>query len=218
MMTTGRRKLTQPLESVTVIFGALLLAFVALVTVSTLAGSGSFLGFGHAPICATLPGTYGSGNWASADVGVTASPGTSIAVNGSLQACSAHPGIGQRALYTLTSLPGWLMWGGVLFLLGRVISAARLAGPFTARTAAAMRRLGWLIIAGAAVAGLIQGFAQNQLLNTMVASGTSFYSLLLSVPFHPLLPVSALGGAALLTFARITRLGAAMDDEMKGTV
>lgn len=218
MMTTGRRKLTQPLESVTVIFGALLLAFVALVTVSTLAGSGSFLGFGHAPICATLPGTYGSSNWTAAVFAITARPGASIAVNGTIQACTAHPGTVQRALYTLTSLPGWLMWAGVLFLLGRALSAARRAGPFTARTAAAMRRLGWLIIAGTAAAALIQGFAQNQLLNTMVASGTSFYSLLLSVPFHPLLPVSALAGAALLTFARITRLGAAMDDEIRGTV
>lgn len=218
MVTTGRRKLTQPLESVTVIFGALLLAFVVLVTVSTLTGSGSFVGFGHAPICVTLPGTYGSGNWTSSDVGVTASSGTSIAVNGSLQACSAHPGTSQRALYTLTSLPAWLMWGGVLFLLGRVISAARRAGPFTARTAAAMRRLGWLIIAGTAVAAVIQGVAQNRLLNTMVASGTSFYSLLITVPFHALLPVSVLAGATLLTFARITRLGAAMDDEIRGTV
>ena len=31
-------------------------------------------------------------------------------------------------------------------------------------------------------------------------------------------PVAALAGAALLTFARITRLGAAMDDEIRGTV
>jgi Protein of unknown function (DUF2975) len=191
---------------------------VALVTVSTLTGSGSFLGFGHTPICATLPDTYGSGNWTAADVGVTASPGTSIAVNGNLQACIAHPGTSQRVLYTLTSLPSWLMWGGVLFLLGRLISAAHRAGPFTARTAAAMRRLGWLIIAGTAVAALIQGFAQNQLLNTLYAPGTSFYSLLFTVPFHALLPTSALAGAALLTFARITRLGAAMDDEIRGTV
>jgi hypothetical protein len=31
-------------------------------------------------------------------------------------------------------------------------------------------------------------------------------------------PVAALAGVALLTFARITRLGAAMDDEIRGTV
>lgn len=169
-MTTERRKLTQPLESVTMIFGALLLAFMALVTVSTLTGSGSFLGFGHEPICASLPSTYGTSQWNAAVFAITARPGASVTVNGTIQACTAHPGTGQRALYTLTSLPSWLMWAGVLFLLGRVIVAARRAGPFTARTAAAMRRLGWLIIAGTAAAGLVQQFAQNQLLNTMFAS------------------------------------------------
>jgi hypothetical protein len=41
---------------------------------------------------------------------------------------------------------------------------------------------------------------------------------LITLPFHALLPVAALTGAALLTFARIIRVGAAMDDEIKGTV
>jgi len=52
---------------------------------------------------------------------VTARPGASINVNGALQACASHPDIGQRALYTLTSLPGWLVWGCLPFLLWRVI-------------------------------------------------------------------------------------------------
>ena len=70
-----------------------------------------------------------------------------------------------------------------------------------------MRRLGWLIIAGSVVAALIQGFAQDELLNTMLVPRTSFYNL-----------IPALAGAALLTFARFVRLGADMDDEIKGTV
>jgi hypothetical protein len=37
-------------------------------------------------------------------------------------------------------------------------------------------------------------------------------------PFKALLPVPALAGAALLTFARITQVGAVMDDEIKATV
>ena len=42
-----------------------------------------------------------------------------------------------------------------------------------------------------------------------------------SVPFaalRALIPVPALAGTSLLTFARIVRLGAAMDDELQGTV
>jgi hypothetical protein len=217
MMTTERRKLTEPLGSVTAIFGGLLLAFTAIGIILTLAGSGSLWGFGRAAICATQPGTYGSSDWTTAHLGVTARPGASIAVNGALQACAAHPGTSQRALYTLTSLPGWLVWGCVLFLLWRVISAARRTGPFTAQAAAAMRRLGWLIIAGSVVAALIQGFALDQLLNTMLVPRTSFYNLI-TAPLYALLPVPALAGAALLTFARFIRLGADMDDEIKGTV
>lgn len=41
-----------------------------------------------------------------------------------------------------------------------------------------MRRLGWLIIAGSVVAALIQGFAQDELLNTMLVPRTSFYNLI----------------------------------------
>ena len=216
MLTTERRKLTEPLGSVTVLFGGLLLAFTLLGIVVALTGSGSLWGFGHTPICATQPGTYGSSDWTTAHLGITARPGTSIYVNGALQACIDHPDIGQRALYTMTDLPAWLVWGCVLFLLWRVIGAARRTGPFTLPTAAAMRRLGWLIIVGSAAAGLIQGFALDELLHTMLAP-TSFYNMV-TVPFHALLPVAALAGAALLTFARIIRVGAAMDEEIKGTV
>ncbi len=217
MMTTERRKLTEPLGSVTAIFGGLLLAFTLIGVILALAGSGTLWGFGHAPICVTQPGTYGSSDWTTAHLGVTARPGASIAVTGALLACAAHPGTGQRALYTLTSLPSWLVWGCVLFLLWRVISAARRTGPFTAQTAAAMRRLGWLIIAGSVVAALIQAFALDELLNTMFVPRASFYNLI-SAPLYALLPVPALAGAALLTFARFIRLGADMDDEIQGTV
>jgi hypothetical protein len=217
MMTTERRKLTEPLGSVTAIFGGLLLAVTVVGVIVTLAGSGSLWGFGHEAICATQPGTYGSSDWGTAHLGVTARPGASIAINGALQACAAHPGTGQRALYTLMGLPGWLVWGSVLFLLWRLIGAARRTGPFTVQTAAAMRRLGWLIIAGSVVAALIQGFALDELLNTMLVPQTSFYNLIFAA-LYALLPVPALAGAALLTFARFIRLGAEMDDEIKATV
>jgi hypothetical protein len=114
------------------------------------------------------------------------------------------------------TLPSSLVWVAVLLLLWRVIRAARQTGPFTVQAAAAMRRLGWLIIGGTAVAGAVQGFALDQLLNRMLTPngyGDAFLE-----PFHALLPVPVLVGAALLTFARIFRLGAAMDDEIKATV
>ena len=223
MTTTGPRKVTQPLGSVAVIFSALLVAFLALLTVETVRGSGAILGFGHTFICVDAPGSYGSGNWSASSFGFTALHGASIQVNGTIQACTGfHPATTQRVLYTLTSLPSWLMWGSVLFLLVRMIGVASREGPFTLRTAAIMRRLGWLIIAGTAIAVLIQAVAQHELLNTMLRQpgtfGTFLYVSLLGLPFNSMLLVAALAGAALLTFARITRLGAAMDDEIRGTV
>jgi hypothetical protein len=223
MTTTEPRKVTQPLGSVAVIFSALLVAFLALLTVETVRGSGAILGFGHTFICVDAPGTYSSGNWSASSFGFTALHGASIQVNGTIQACTTfHPSTTQRVLDTLTSLPSWLMWGSVLFLLVRMIGVASREGPFTPRTAAIMRRLGWLIITGTAVAVLIQAFAQHELLNTMLEQPGTFttflYGSLLTLPFNPMLLVAALAGAALLTFARITRLGAAMDDEIRGTV
>jgi DNA-binding Xre family transcriptional regulator len=93
-------------------------------------------------------------------------------MNGTLQACALHPGIGQRVLYTLMSLPSSLVWVAVLLLRWRVIRAARQTGPFTVQVAVAMRRLGWLIIAGTAAATVVQGFALDQLLNTMLTPAT----------------------------------------------
>ena len=217
MMTTQRPRLTEPLESVVALFGGLLVLAVAAGIVLTLFGSGSLGGFGHATICATRPNTgYGGSDWAS-QLHVAARPGASIFVNGTLQACAAHPGVGQRILYTLTSLPGMLVWGSVLFLLWRVIRAARQTGPFTVQVAVAMRRLGWLIIAGSVAAAAVQGFALDQLLNTMLVARDHFGDVI-SEPVRALLPIPALAGAALLTFARIIRHGADMDDEIQGTV
>ena len=180
-------------------------------------GSGSLGGFGHTQICVTQPNTgYGGDNWTS-HLGITHRPGTTVQINGTLQACALHPGTGQRMLYTLLSLPSSLVWMAVLLLLWRVIRAARQTGPFTVQAAVATRRLGWLIIAGTAVATAVQGFALDQLLNTMLTPPTAGGDAVLEA-FHALLPVPVLAGAALLTFARVIRLGAAMDDEIKATV
>ena len=216
-MTTDRQKLTEPLGTVTAIFGALMLVAAVAVVVMTLAGPGSIGGFGNTRVCATQPNIgYGGEHWAS-DPGVSARPGATISINGTLQVCAAHPTVGQRALETLITLPGGLVWGAVLFLLWRIIRTARRTGPFTVPVATEMRRLGWLLIAGSAAVGAVQGFALDQLLNTMLVPQAQ-YGDVISMAVKALVPVALLAGAALLTFARIIRAGADMDDEIKGTV
>jgi hypothetical protein len=215
-MTAQREKLTEPLGAVTQLFGLLLLFAVAAGVVMAVVGQGSIGGFGRTTICATQAGTVYSGdNWTS-QLGIAGRPGTWVTINGALQACALHPSIGQRSLYTLMTLPGALAWGIVLFLLWRVIRAARRTGPFTVVVAIAMQRLGWVIIAASAAAA-VQGFALDELLNTMLVAQNHFGDALAG-PIHALLPVPVLAGAALLTFARIIRAGADMDDELKATV
>lgn len=211
-MTPQRRKLTEPLESVVAFFGSLMLIALLGGIVLTAFG-GTFAG----TVCVTQPyTTYGSSNWTMSGFGIHARPGNSLDVNGTLQACADHPGLGQRLLDSLTVLPTALLWAGVLLLLWQIIAIARRDGPFTPRVAVGMRRLGWFILVGALVAAIVREFAVDELLVTMSNAPNPFTSLVVA-PLRGL-PVPALTGAALLTFSRIVRLGAEMDEEIKGTV
>jgi hypothetical protein len=224
MLTTRREQMTRPLRTVTGTFGVMLLTLVALLAVNAVAGRGFFLGFGRATLCVAQPYiTYGNSGWTTAHMGFVVHPGALLNVNGSVQACSTRPGTGQRILYTLTGLPSQLVWAFVLFLLWRLTRVIGGAGPFTAPVAKAMRRLGWVILAGTAAAELVQALALTELLRTMVStpagsSGAAVAMDAVIAVVHAELPVAALVAAALLTFARIIGLGAEMDNELAGTV
>jgi hypothetical protein len=110
------------------------------------------------------------------------------------------------------------LWSGILLLLWRLLVIARRGGPFTVQVAAAMRMLGWYIIAGSVLAAAIEQLATVLLLDSMVAPRPEGIGSIAVAALRALVPVPALAGAALLTFARIVRLGAAMDDELQGTV
>jgi hypothetical protein len=99
-----------------------------------------------------------------------------------------------------------------------LILLASRGGPFTLLVAAAMRLLGWFIIAGAVLAAAVEELGTVMLLRSMVAPAPESFGSVLVAGGRALLPVPVLAGAALLTFARMVRLGAAMDDEIKSTV
>jgi hypothetical protein len=216
-MTETDGKLVEPLRSVTYVFGGLILAYVAITAVTTVAGlGGSIGGFGDGTVCVTQPNSwYNSSAWIPPH-GIGTEPGTSTSINGTLQVCALHPSLFQRVLYTFTGLPSVLVWAGVLFLLWRLVRAASSNGPFTVSAAAGMRRLGWLIILGSLAAASAQGAATDALFNTLLRAQNDFGD---AVPrFLSVLPVPLLAGAALLTFARIIQRGAAMDEEIQATV
>jgi hypothetical protein len=216
MMATGRWKLTEPLESVTAFFASLMLFALAAGVILALVAPKAVGGFGRGSVCVTQPGvSYSDSGW-MAPAGVAARSGASVSIAGTVQVCALHPGIAERALYGLTEIPAVLAWAGVLLLLWQMISAARRTGPFTLKVAAAMRRLGWFIIAASVAAAALHAMALDQLLSTMLRAEGQLPGLIWTTLRE--LPVPALTGAALLTFARMFRLGAAMGDEIDGTV
>jgi hypothetical protein len=134
---------------------------------------------------------------------------------GSLEVCADHATLGEQTLNVVAALTAVLFWGGVLFLLWRMMVTARRNGPFTTRVATAMRRLGWFIIVGSTIAAVVYLIAIDTLLTVMTKITNPFPNLIL-VPLH--LPIPILTGAALLTFARIITAGAAMDAEIQATI
>ena len=208
-----RRRLTEPLGSVTTFFGALMI-IAALVGVAFLVFGSSTYGGLPGAVCVTQPGTqYGNGDWNTS--AVTARPGHSISIIGNLQVCADHATLGEQTLNIVVYLPAVLFWGGVLLLLWRMMVTARRNGPFTPRVAAALRRLGWFIIIGSTAAAVVHLIAIDTLLTIMTKITNPFPNLIL-VPLHLTIPV--LTGAALLTFARIVKAGAAMDAEIQATI
>src|SRR5215469_3958671 len=212
-------KLTEPLETTAAVFGTVFAAVLILAAVATLVGTGTFGGFGHAQVCVTDPNISGGSDASpfshvyAAKVGAQLQPPSAP-----LSACAIHPGVGLHLLYSLTVIPQTLLWGGILLLLWRLLVIARRRGPFTARVAAAMQLLGWYIIAGAVLAAAIEQLASVLLLDALVAPAPEGIGAVAVAALRALVPVPALAGTGLLTFARIVRLGAAMDDELRGTV
>ena len=219
-MSTDNERLTRPLAQTTEIIGLGLAAILIITGVTAVVSGGSFGGFGRGArsICATDPniGTYAPQDPRTESYHPKA--GSVLNTNLNLGACTTHPTAIQRVLDTLTSLPTVLLYACILLLLWQIIRAARRDGPFTLRVAATMRLLGWVIMAGAVAAAAIQQLATGMLINSMLTQPAESPSDVFSSALYALLPVPLLAGAALITFARIIRLGAEMDDELKATV
>ena len=96
-------------------------------------------------------------------------------------------------------------------------------GPFTPSAAATMRKLGWLVIVGSMIVVAAGAFGTDILTGMLMTPPTFdtrgvLVDVLLFAPAEALFPVPALAGAALITFGRITGVGAVLDEELKATV
>jgi hypothetical protein len=210
------RGLTQPLGSIARLYGTALAAYIV-ITGYALAHH-LFLGGAHVSVCVNTGYPF-----SGAGAGYAAKGGASISAVGSVRACALHPSPTQLALFMLTKLPAIAVWCGVLLLVWRLLSQAERDGPFTARAATIMQRLGWVVIGGAMIAGALGALGTDLLTRTLVTPvtysvGGTIVGVLGSGALKALLPLPAIVGATLLSFARIIRAGAAMDEEIKATV
>lgn len=208
------RRLTQPLAHITGLYGRVLVIYVVLAVVDYgFAGGGP-----RGSVCVDTGHLY-----AGTAQGFAARPGASLSVAGDVHACALRPSIWQWGLFLLTKLPGLALWGCLLLLIWQLIKQANASGPFTPQAAGTMRQLGWAVIAGSMIAGALTHLGAD-LLTPMLMTPAAFdakfiaVDVLLAAPLKALLPVPVLAGSVLLTFARITNAGAAMDDEIKATI
>lgn len=206
----------RPLRRVAGIYGRFLMFFVVGVVFE--ASYGFSPGSTRLSVCVDTGFPYGG----SAH-GFAARPGASLSAGGDVTACALHPSFGQWVLYLLTKVPAVLLWGCVLLLIWRLISEAARRGPFTPRAAAIVWLLGWTVIIGSYIVSALDHLGADLLTSTLMTPATYggtgvVFDVLFSGPLKALLPVPALAGAALLTFARITKIGVVLDDEIKATV
>jgi hypothetical protein len=206
----------RPLSRVARTYGAFLLLYLVLIAFQ--------ISYGFSPgstrlsVCVDTGYPYGG-----AAHGFVARPGAALSAGGDVTACARHPSLGQWVLFGLTKVPALVLWGLLLLLIWRLISEAARRGPFTPRAAAIVWLLGWTVIGGSYIVSALGHLGADQLTRMLMTPATYggsgvVFDVLFFGPLKTLLPVPALAGAALLTFARITKIGAVLDDEIKATV
>lgn len=204
----------RPLSRVAGIYGRFLMLY--LVAVAFQASYGFAPGSTRLRVCVDTGYPYGG-----VAHGFAARPGASLSAGGDVTACALHPSFGQWVLYLLTKVPAVVLWGLLLLLIWRLISEAARRGPFTPRAAAIVWLLGSTVLAGSYIVSALAHLGADLLTSMLMTPATYGTGVVFDVLFGPLkalLPVPALAGAALLTFARITKIGVVLDDEIKATV
>ncbi|MEU8627300.1 hypothetical protein [Streptomyces sp. NPDC048669] len=130
--------------------------------------------------------------------------------------CATDATTGQSILAHLGALTSLAAWIGGLHLLNRLLDGASNAGVHTAQTASRLRLLGWWILAGSMIAESVSAVAQTALLGSLSRSADLSAGTWIQSWNPPYLAI--LTGLGLLAFARITRVGSRMREDLEGLV
>jgi hypothetical protein len=175
-------------------------------------------------ILSAARGTWGGGVVCIADESsstsiaenTSASPASGATVDAIPRYCAENAGDMLRFLNQLGEFPTTLLLISSLFLLHRLLTGAARDGIYTTRTASRLRVLGWWLLAGSLVVAIAETTARTALLAELAKPVEFTADIWLDLWSFPYLAVlTALG---LLTFARITKAGVTMREELEGVV
>ncbi|MFI5976256.1 DUF2975 domain-containing protein [Streptomyces sp. NPDC051452] len=174
-------------------------------------------------VVAVVHGSWGGFNVCIADESSSSSatPGGFAAESGAQvesipRYCAGAPDAHLRILDALSSLPSTLLLISGLYLLHRFLRGAEGEGVYTARTASRLRLVGWWLLAGSLVVEFAEANARAALLAALAKDVDFSAGIVLSMWHFPYLAV--LTGLGVLTFARITRQGVSMREDLEGLV
>lgn len=201
------RKMLEPMATVVSIALRVLLAVAVAGLVSRVVHSS----WGDAVICITDDSSTSSHD---ADGGL--SPEKGAQVSWVPRYCADAPSAGLRIVNELGELPSILLVISSLFLLHRLLQGAARDGVYTVRTASRLRLLGWWLLAGSLIVETIEANAEAALLAELAKTAHFTAGAWLDMWSAPYL--AALTGLGLLAFARITRAGTSMREDLEGVV
>ena len=223
---TDRRRLVQPLGGIVLFVGVLALVALLFAGLGSVTGSGmqvqlplSYPAGGWQPVCAdaSLNGMSFNGNGQTL-VGAHGTTSVSGPSN-PMSVCVINATGSQRALAYLGSAPPTLLKLAIFALVAWLLLVARRKGPFAPRVHRMLVVLGWLVIAGSAVATFAHEVAGTYFLVSAVTVAVPVKADVISALYDAVLGGSSLlVGCALLTLARIMRAGSLMRDDLEGTV
>jgi Protein of unknown function (DUF2975) len=142
-------------------------------------------------------------------------PGADMFPAGGMTVCAHRAGFWQHLLASVSQGAAEIVALVALVMLVLLVRAAARSGPFAASTARALARLGWWLLLVAPAAAVAAAVASTAMYATVSVAPVRLMAWVSEV--H--VPVGAMiTGAALLSVARLWRIGAGMRAEIEATV